>query len=123
VTTPKAVGPVAEANGRFFVRGTATAGAATAIVAAMAGLCCAGPLTVALLGAGGAVAAAGIKPFRVPLLAASLALLSAAFWRAYAPRTEPAGAACPIAIGRATRIALWAAALVWGGALLLYVVS
>ncbi len=119
----KAARPIARTNGPLFVRGTATAGAATAIVAAIAGLCCAGPLTVALLGAGGAVAAAGIKPFRVPLLAASLALLIAAFWRAYAMQSKPAGGACSIAIGRTTRIALWAAAVIWSGALLLYVVS
>jgi hypothetical protein len=122
MTPPEPAGPLTDANARLFVRGTASAGAATAFVAAIAGLCCAGPLTVALLGAGGAVAAAGIKPFRVPLLGASLALLIAAFWRAYAPRAKTAGAACPIAIGRATRIALWAAAFVWWGALLLYVV-
>ena len=44
--------------------GAATSGIGGALTASFAALCCIGPVTVALLGAGGAVAAAGLKPYR-----------------------------------------------------------
>ena len=56
--------------------GAAVGGLAGALTAAIAGLCCAGPITIALLGAGGAVAAAGLAPYRLPLLVASAAARS-----------------------------------------------
>ena len=63
--------------------GSATGGLATAIAAVFAALCCIGPPTVAILGAGGALAAASLKPYRPYLLLASLAMILYGFWRAY----------------------------------------
>jgi hypothetical protein len=97
---------------QWLAGGAAAGGLAGATVAALAGLCCAGPVTVVLLGAGGAVAAAGIKPYRLPLLLVSAALLAVAYWRTY--RSMPAVApACPVRVGRWVRGSLFAAALVW----------
>jgi hypothetical protein len=92
--------------------GAAAGGLAGATVAALAGLCCAGPVTVVLLGAGGAVAAAGLKPYRVPLLLISAALLAVGYWRTY--RGAATGtSACPVRVGRWVRASLVAAAMVW----------
>jgi hypothetical protein len=61
---------------QWLVGGAAASGLASATVAALASLCCAGPVTVVLLGAGGAVAAAEMRPYRVPLLFVSAVLLA-----------------------------------------------
>jgi hypothetical protein len=101
--------------------GSATGGLATAIAAVFAALCCVGPSTVAVLGAGGALAAASLKPYRPFLLLASLAMILYGFWRAY--RTtglNRQGVACPTRIGRFTRKALWLAAIVWVAAAVLF---
>lgn len=63
--------------------GSATGALAGAIAAFVAALCCVGPSTVALFGAGGALAAARLKPCRPYFLSASLALIVYGFWRAY----------------------------------------
>ena len=101
--------------------GSATGGLATAIAAVFAALCCVGPSTVAVVGAGGALAAASLKPYRPFLLLASLAMILYGFWRAY--RTtglNRQGVACPTRIGRFTRKALWLAAIVWVAAAVLF---
>jgi len=101
--------------------GSATGGLATAIAAVFAALCCVGPSTVAVLGAGGALAAASLKPYRPYLLLASLAMILYGFWRAYrttGPNQQ--GVACPTRIGRFTRKALWFAAIVWVAAAVLF---
>jgi MerT mercuric transport protein len=98
----------------------AAAGGLSAFVAAIAGLCCVGPLAIAVIGVSGAVAAASLKPYRLPLLAVSFLLLAAAFWRTYRPRMATTGGSCPIVVGRVTRVGLWVAALVWLIALVLY---
>jgi len=108
---------------RQTVGASAAAGAASALVAAFAGLCCIGPLAIAVLGVGGAVAAASLKPYRLPLLAVSFALLAVAAWRTYRPRRATTGRSCPIVVGRGTRVGLWVAAVVWWTALVLYFVS
>jgi MerT mercuric transport protein len=108
---------------RRVVGASAAAGALSAVVAAVAGLCCVGPAVIAVLGVGGVVAAAGLKPYRAPLLALSFVLLAAAFWRTYRPRVAATGVSCRIAVGRATWIGLWVAAVVWWTALVLYFVS
>lgn len=98
------------------VLGSATGGLAAAAVAVFAALCCVGPSTVALLGAGGALAAASLKPYRLILLVASLLMIAYGFWRVYGQRTfgrDLRIRACPIRVGRFTRIALWLAAFVW----------
>lgn len=101
--------------------GSATGGLATAIAAVFAALCCVGPSTVAVLGVGGALAAASLKPYRPFLLLASLATILYGLWRAY--RTtglNREGVACPTRIGRFTRKALWLAAIIWVAAAVLF---
>lgn len=101
--------------------GSATGGLATAVAAVFAALCCIGPSTVAILGAGGALAAASLKPYRPYLLLASLAMILYGFWRAHrttGPNRQ--GVACPTRIGRFTRKALWLAAIVWVAAAVLF---
>lgn len=99
---------------------SATGGLGAAIAAVFAALCCVGPSTVALLGAGGALAAASLKPYRPYLLLGSLALILYGFWRVYGRNARSqVGAACPTRLGRFTRNALWVAAIVWVAAILL----
>jgi mercuric ion transport protein len=86
-------------------------GAIGSAVAALAGtLCCAGPAVVAIIGAGGALAAARLEPYRPLFLAVSAALLGFGFWRAYRrPPPGPSGASCSRRTGGAVRGILWAA--------------
>lgn len=101
-------------TGRFLVLGSATGGLAGSVAAAFAALCCVGPSTVALLGVGGALAAATLGPYRVLLLIVSLALIGFGFWRAYVPRVGgQEGAACPVRAGRIARGVLWLSAATW----------
>jgi hypothetical protein len=105
---------------RRAIHGSVVAGGLSALIAATAGLCCVGPLAIAVLGVGGAVAAAGLKPYRLPLLAVSFVLLATAIWRTLRPRATTTGGSCTLVVGRATRIGLWGAAIVWCAALVLY---
>lgn len=101
--------------------GSATGGLATAVAAFFAALCCVGPSTVAVLGAGGALAAASIKPYRPYLLLGSLAMILYGFWRAYGTAMRSGQVrACPTRLGRFTRKALWLAAIVWVAAVVLF---
>jgi hypothetical protein len=85
-----------------------------------AALCCVGPSTVALLGAGGAVAAAALSPYRPVFLVASFALIAFGFWRLYARRVVGAdGRMCPVRVGRLARTIVWTSAAVWLAAALL----
>ncbi len=95
------------------VIGAGAGGLGAALAAGFAALCCVGPSTVALLGVGGAVAAAGLGPYRPALLVGSLALLAFGFWGAYGRRTMVAGASCPIRVGRVARLILWFSAAIW----------
>jgi mercuric ion transport protein len=102
------------------VAGTAVGAVGAALTAALASLCCVGPIVVSVVGVSGAVLAARLGPYRPYLMAASLLLLGASFWPAYAsPTFSPSGAACPTRSGRATRLVLWIAAAAWIVALLL----
>jgi mercuric ion transport protein len=92
---------------KYTVTGSALGAVGSAAVAIFASLCCAGPAVVAVLGAGGAVAAAGLVPYRPYFLAASFALLGIGFWRSYWPHRSPSGAACSVSMGRRVRAALW----------------
>jgi hypothetical protein len=83
------------------------------LVAIFAELCCIGPASVAILGAGGALAAARLTPYRPVLLLLSGGLLAFGFWRAYGQRVVVNGESCPIRVGRFARTVLWGAALVW----------
>jgi hypothetical protein len=95
------------------VVGAGASGLGAAIAAAFAGLCCIGPAGVALLGVGGTLAAASLKPYRPILLLGSLALLAFGFWRTYGRRVMVNGASCPIRVGRFARTVLWVSAIIW----------
>ena len=98
------------ARSPWLAGGAAAGGLVGALTAAIAGLCCAGPITIALLGAGGAVAAAGLAPYRLPLLLGSAGVLGIAYWRTY--RRVDANA-CPTAVGRWITISLRVAVVAW----------
>jgi mercuric ion transport protein len=91
---------------RYAVAGTALGAIGASLVAAAASLCCVGPAVVAVLGASGAVAAAGFVPYRPYLLGLAFALLGWGFWRSYRPRVVE-GATCAPAAGRWVRLTLW----------------
>lgn len=95
------------------VLGSAAGAVGAAVVAILGTLCCAGPAVVAVIGAGGALAAARLEPYRPYFLAASAVMLAFGFWRAYRPaRAGQAGAACALRTGRLVRGILWCSALV-----------
>src|SRR5262245_56022808 len=93
--------------------GAALSGAGAALVATAATACCAGPivapLVVAVLGAGGAAWAAGLKPYSPWLLGGSFLLLGYGFFSAYRKVdgcTIPAEASRRVG-PRAVRALLW----------------
>jgi len=96
------------------VAGSATGAIGAALAAVFATLCCAGPAFVAgVLGAGGALAAARLEPYRPYFLAASAVMLALGFWRAYRPgRASATGVACSVRAGRLARSILWLSALI-----------
>ena len=103
----------APAGDQLTVVGAATGGMSAAVAAAFAGLCCFGPSGIALLGVGGTLAAASLKPYRPLLLLVSLGLLAFAFRQAYGRRVMVDGASCPIRAGRLARVMLWTSAVIW----------
>jgi mercuric ion transport protein len=66
---------------RAAVVGSSLSALGAALVGIFGTLCCAGPVVVALLGVGGAVAAAKLAPYRGLFGAASIMLLALGFWR------------------------------------------
>lgn len=104
------------------VVGASAGGLVGALVAGFSALCCVGPSTVALLGVAGAVAAAGLEPYRLILLLVSFALLSYGFWRGYGLSAVSAGASCPVRVGRFARTVLWASGVIWLAAAIVPVV-
>ena len=76
------------------------------LAAALSALCCTGPFTYTLLGAGGVLTAARFAPARPFLLAAAAVCLVTGFALAY--RT---GSTCSLRTRRVTRAVLWTAAL------------
>jgi mercuric ion transport protein len=100
--------------------GASLTGVGAAVTAMVASLCCIGPVVVSIVGVSGAVAAAGLKPYRPLLILASLALILAGVWFAYRPAMAPgSGAACPSRPGRISRSIVWIAAALWLAAILL----
>lgn len=97
--------------------GSLFAGVGATLTSAGASLCCIGPAGIALLGVEGAILAAGLKPYRGYLMAGSAPLLGVAFWGVY--RRGGRGRACPARAGRFTRATVWAALVLWLGALAL----
>jgi mercuric ion transport protein len=106
---------------RLAAIGTSIAGLGAALTATAATLCCVGPAVVAVVGVGGAVAAASLKPYRPLLILVSVALLGLGFWLTYRPRAADgsAGVACPTRAGRLSRRIVWIAAAFWLAAVLL----
>jgi mercuric ion transport protein len=86
-----------------------------AVAAAAASLCCTGPLVFVALGLGAFGASAVFESLRPYLLGAAVLLLAFGFYRVYFRRGDTAcapGEACSTKpAGRATRAALWVAAL------------
>jgi len=110
---------------------SASTGLASALLSIAAGACCVSPvlapIIVSLLGASGAVWAAGLKPYGWWILGASAASLGLGFWTMYRPRR-----ACDAAVvsdsGRVlqliARISLFVGAAFWiAGASIRVVVS
>lgn len=94
--------------------GVAAAGAGAAALATAAGACCIpviAPLVVAVLGAGGAAWAAGLKPYSLAILGIAGLFLSYGYWALYRPR--PAGQACPVRRPLSPSLVLWVATALW----------
>jgi hypothetical protein len=66
---------------------------------------------IAVIGAGGALAAAKLAPYRIYLLGGSYTFLGIGFWRAYGRRDRSEGRACPARTGRVLKVMLWFSAL------------
>jgi mercuric ion transport protein len=97
--------------------GAAVAGTSAAVGAAAAAVCCVtpviSPLIVAVLGAGGAVALAGLKPYAPYLMGGSAAVLAYGFWVVYRRPANCAVDAPGSAPRRWIRWVLWGAAGSW----------
>lgn len=99
---------------------TASTGIASAVLTLVAGACCVSPvlapIIVSVLGASGAVWAAGLKPYGWWILGASAVFLALGFWSVYRRR-----AACSIAdmprpkrvLDRVAKLSLWVGAVFW----------
>lgn len=94
------------------VVGSAIGAVGAAAGAVLGTLCCAGPAVVGLIGAGGALAAARLEPFRPYFLTGSALMLAVGFWRSYRPRAMAVdGAMCAIRTRRIVRAILWTSTL------------
>jgi len=101
-----------EEKDKYAVAGSALGAMGSSAVALLDSLCCVGPGIVALLGAGGAVAAANLEPYRPYLLGVSFLMLGYGFWRSYWPRRTATGAVCHVGTGRRVRAMLWVSLVV-----------
>jgi mercuric ion transport protein len=101
--------------------GSSLAGAGAAATATAASLCCVGPAVLSIVGVGGAVAAASLKPYRPLLILGSLVMLGVGFWLSYRPGAVggSSGVACPTSAGRVSRSIVWISAGIWLLAVLL----
>lgn len=97
------------------------AGAMIAAIAAVSGvLCCLGPVVIAVLGAGGALAAARMAPYRPYFLGIAVTLLALAIARALVLRRRATSCdACSSPPGPWTWVLLGGAALVTLGSIIL----
>jgi hypothetical protein len=100
---------VRRADGGIAV-GSALGAVGAAVTAAVATLCCAGPAVVSILGAGGALTAAKLEPYRPDLLTGAIVMLALGFWRAHRPSRK--GGACSVRTGRVVRSILWVSAAI-----------
>ncbi|HEX5438033.1 MAG TPA: mercuric transporter MerT family protein [Gemmatimonadaceae bacterium] len=97
--------------------GAAAAGTGAAVGAAAAAVCCVtpvvSPLIVAVLGAGGAVALAGLKPYAPYIMGGSLAALAYGFWVVYRRPVRCVVDGPRPRERRWIRLVLWVAAVIW----------
>lgn len=97
--------------------GAAIAGTGAAVGAAAAAACCVTPvvstLIVSVLGASGAVALAGLKPYTIYILGASFAALAYGFWSLHRSAARCAVNGHSARPQRWIRFVLWAAAAIW----------
>ena len=107
--------------------GAASTGIGAATTAILASACCASPLLAPLIvgaiGAGGAVWAASLKPYRAYILVASLVPLGFSFWVVHRPAV-----ACAVGeitpgrrwVTRAAKAVTWLGAAFWIAGLTLF---
>ena len=91
---------------------TTTGAIGLSTIASFIGLCCIGPWAVVLFGVSGAVAMAGLQPYRLYIIAAAATLLGWAFWRVYRPQPVCENGTCP------TQSSIWLKSGLWVTALL-----
>jgi hypothetical protein len=116
----------AESAGAIASASTGVAAAALTIVSAA---CCVSPviapIIVSVLGASGAVWAAGLKPYGWWILGASSLFLAYGFWTVYRPRPACAVGETPkqsAALPKIAKGSLWFGAACWMAGLLLHVI-
>lgn len=109
--------------------GTASAGVGAAVTATLASVCCTGPvlapIVVGLLGATGAAAAAGLKPYTPYLFVASFAMLAFSFRSVYRARqacSVGSTGSIPVSV-KISQAVLWIAAAIWLGSVILTIYS
>jgi len=99
--------------------GSATVGVGAAFTATIASVCCTGPviapIVVGILGASGAAAAAGLKPYTPYLFAASALLLAIGFYsvRNAARKCALVGKSARRTSLRVANVVLWIGAVMW----------
>jgi hypothetical protein len=125
VTTPQPSGTARDLG----TVGAATTGIGAALMTIVGGTCCVSPIIspiiVGVLGAGGAVWAAGLKPYSWWILGVAGAFQAGSLWSVYRPR-----AACDIEepprprrlLSRLAKGSLWLGALLWMAAVVIHVV-
>lgn len=92
------------------VIGSSVGAVGTATAAVLGVLCCAGPAVAAVLGAGGALAAARLQPLRPYLLGAAVTMTAYGLWRIYWPKRRLSGeGACASRVGRRAKVIVWIA--------------
>lgn len=99
---------------------TASTGVAAAALTVVSAACCVSPvlapILVSILGASGAVWAAGLKPYGWLILGAAFAFLAFGFWMVYRPRPSCAIEDMPRGtrvIQGVTKVCLWFGAACW----------
>lgn len=109
--------------------GAGSTGLGAAIITLIAGTCCVSPvlapLIVGVLGASGAAWAAGLEPYSVYILAATLLLLAFGFWSVYRTRNDcvvgGSNSATPQWLSRLSKGVLWTGAACWLGAVIVQI--
>jgi hypothetical protein len=115
----------ARTAGQIGAIGAAATGVGAVGITIVTAACCVSPvlapIIVGVLGASGAVWAAGLKPYTWVILAVSAACLAFGFWTVYRPR--PACSVKPprmnAVLDRVSRVCLWFGAVAWAAAVLL----